>query len=78
MPTGGHRHQDQVKRVVIDQFLDLDGDLVALGPQRGQLRGELGQHDPSGLGAGDHHALLAQRAGDLGGQPLGQARGALS
>lgn len=33
----GHARQDRLKRVVLDDPLDFDGDLIALPPQRGQL-----------------------------------------
>ena len=73
----GHRHQDHVKRVVTHQLFDLDGDVVTLGTQRGQLLGKLGQHDPGGTRARHHDGLLAQYLRDLLRESRGQARGSL-
>jgi hypothetical protein len=69
-----HRGQDEVKRVGLHEGFDPGEDLGARGAQLGQLRGELGQDDPGGSGAGDDHGLLAQCGEDIGGPALASPR----
>ena len=61
----GHARQDRLKRVSVDDLLDLDGDLVTLPSQRLELLCEPGEHQRGGVGAGHHDGLLAERGHDL-------------
>lgn len=54
----GHAGRDREKRVVLQQFLDLGGELFALLAQPSNAGGEHGHHVLDRLGAGHGHALL--------------------
>ena len=49
----------------LHEFLHLCQDLCPGGAQLGQLRGQLGQHDAGGTGAGHDHGLLGQGGEDF-------------
>ena len=49
-----------MKRVGLHERFDPGQHFVAGRAQRQQLRGQFGQHDAGGAGAGDHHGLLAE------------------
>lgn len=61
----GHARQDRLKRVSVDDLLDLGGDLVPLPAQPCELLRETWQNEGCGGGAGDNDGLLAESQGDL-------------
>ena len=53
-PDSGHADQDGVKRVSLHEPFNLDGDLVPLAAERGELFGELGEPDAGRIRSGHH------------------------
>ncbi len=62
----GHARQDRLKRVLIDDLLDFDEDLVALPAECGELLREPREDERCGVGAGHDDGLLVERGDDLG------------
>ena len=61
----GHARQDGLKRVRIDQLVDLRCDLVGLLPQGCELRCESSENQGGRVGAGYRDGLFAERGDDL-------------
>ena len=68
--------QDLIKRVGLQQGLNLGGDVRSLGVQGDELAGQVGQDDAGGVGACHHHGLGSQGVDD-GVRPGGVASGSV-